>query len=489
MAAVKTAQLYIDGKWTDGAATEQLEVINPATEEVIGYVPQATPNDVRDAVAAARRAFDSGPWSRMSYTERAQVMLRMADELQRRSAELVELNIAEAGSTRALAEFLQVTAPIEIFNDLAARVMPSFDFERPLRPVFGRGIGQGMVVREPYGVAALVTAFNFPLYLNLFKIGPALAAGCTVVLKPSPYTPLEALAVAEVAEAAGLPEGVLNIVTGDVDSGQTLTSHPDVDVVSFTGSDMVGRMVYRQSADTLKKVMLELGGKSANIILEDANLDRILESVLGFITHAGQGCALFTRILVHETLYDELVARAKMALDFIKIGDPSDPTVMMGPLIREAQRHKVEGLVRAAVDEGAQIAYGGGRPAHLEKGFFVEPTLLVDVDNSMQIARKEVFGPVGVVIPFKDDQDAVRLANDSEYGLAGGVWSADPLRALNVARQLRVGTVILNGAGGGLNPDGPFGGYKDSGIGRENGQYGLSEFLQHKAIHWPAGNA
>jgi aldehyde dehydrogenase (NAD+) len=487
---VKTTQLYIDGKWTDGASTEEVEVLNPASEEIIATVPQGTPSDVKAAVDAARRAFDSGPWSEMGHSRRAQVMLRMAEEFDRRREELIDLNIAEAGSTRALAEFLQIAAPIEHFADLAGRVVSGFDFERPLRPVFGRGIGQGMVVREPYGVAALVTAFNFPFYLNLFKIGPALAAGCTVVLKPSPYTPLEALVIGEVAEAAGLPAGVLNIVTGDVDSGQTLTTHPDVDVVSFTGSDVVGRSVLKQSADTLKKVLLELGGKSANIILEDADLDKVLQSVLGgFITHAGQGCALMTRVLVHQSLFDDLVTRVKATLGFLKIGDPSDPTVMMGPLIRESQRKKVEQMIHSALDEGAQIEYGGGRPSHLEKGFFVEPTLLSNVDNSMQIARKEVFGPVAVVIPFSDEREAVRLANDNEYGLAGGVWSADPLRALQIARQLRVGTVIVNGAGGGLNPDGPFGGYKQSGVGRENGQYGLSEFLQHKAIHWPAGNA
>jgi aldehyde dehydrogenase (NAD+) len=489
MTAVRTPNLYIDGTWVGSTGAETLEVINPATEELIGTVPQATPADVHRAIAAARKAFDAGPWPRMTPAERAAILANMAAELDRRRAELIELNIAEAGSTRALAEFLQIVTPIEHLADLAARVMPRFDFEAAMLPVVGRGIGQGIVLREPYGVAALVTAFNFPFYLNLFKSGPALAAGCTVVLKCSPYTPLEALVLGEAAEVAGLPPGVLNIITGDIDAGEALTRHPDVDIVSFTGSDVVGRKVYGQGAETLKKVVLELGGKSANIILDDVDLDKVLESVLGgFITHAGQGCALFTRILVHHSLHDELVARVKAVLDFITVGDPSDPSVMMGPLIREVQRERVEALIRNGLDEGAQLAHGGGRPAHLDRGFFLEPTLFVGVDNAMTIARKELFGPVGVVIPFRDEQEAIDIANDSDYGLAAGVWSGDPARALRVARRLRTGMVVVNGGGGGLNPCGPFGGYKQSGIGRETGEYGMAEFLQHKAIHWPVAS-
>ncbi|WP_231611386.1 aldehyde dehydrogenase family protein, partial [Rhodococcus sp. CX] len=332
-----------------------------------------------------------------------------------------------------------------------------------------------------------ITPFNFPFFLNVFKVAPALAAGCTAVLKCSPYTPFEALVFGEVAEAAGLPDGVLNIITGDVEAGAALTTNPGVDIVSFTGSDTVGTKVYGQSAQSLKKVVLELGGKSANILLDDADLDDVMQSVLGgFITHAGQGCALLTRILVHESLHDELVARVKMALDYVTVGDPADPAVTMGPLIRETQRRRVEELIRVGQDEGAEIAYGGGRPAGLDKGFFVEPTLFVGVDNSMRIAQTEVFGPVGVVIPIRDDEDAVRIANDSPFGLAGGVWSSDPLRAHGIARRLRTGMVVVNGGGGGLSPDGPFGGYKRSGIGREFGAAGLSEFLQHKTIQWPA---
>jgi aldehyde dehydrogenase (NAD+) len=486
MTQVATRGLYIDGGWVNGGGDEILHVVNPATEELIATVPQATPADIDLAVGAARRAFDEGPWPRMRPVERAAVLSAMAAEFDRRRAELVDLNITEAGSTRMLSEFLQVGTPIDHFTDLAERVLPSFDFELPVLPVVGHGIGQGVVVREPYGVAALITAFNFPFLLNLAKIGPALAAGCTAVLKCSPYTPLEALVIGEIAETAGLPAGVLNIVTGGVAAGEALTRHPGVDIISFTGSDTVGRKVYAQGAETLKKVVLELGGKSANIILDDTNLDNVMESVIGgFITHAGQGCALLTRILVHESLHDELVGRITGALNFITIGDPADPANLLGPLIRETQRQRVEALIQVGLGEGAQIAYGGGRPAHLDKGYFLEPTLFVGVDNSMKIARAEFFGPVGVVIPFANDDEAVHIANDSEYGLSGGVWSADPARAAGVARRLRTGMVVINGGGGGLNPNAPFGGYKSSGIGREFGKFGLSEFLQHKALQWP----
>ncbi|MEB3031199.1 aldehyde dehydrogenase family protein [[Mycobacterium] nativiensis] len=486
--ATETRSLYIDGAWTTGVGDETLTVLNPATEETIAEVPQACVADVDAAVGAARRAFDEGPWPAMSPTERSRILAAMADELQKRRAELVDLNIAEAGCTRLIAEYLQVGTPIDHFADLAQRVLPRFAFEEPVAPIVGHGIGQGIVVREPYGVAGLITAFNFPFLLNLAKLGPALAAGCTAVLKCSPYTPLEALVLGEIADAAGLPPGTLNIVTGDVAAGEALTRHPGVDIISFTGSDAVGSKVYAQGAQTIKKVVLELGGKSANIILDDTDLDKVMESVLGgFITHAGQGCALQTRILVHQSLHDELVARIVGGLGYISVGDPADPATLMGPLIRDVQRGRVESLIAVGVDEGAQIAYGGGRPAHLDRGYFLEPTLFVGVDNAMRIAQEEFFGPVGVVIPFSDDDDAVRIANDSRYGLAGGVWSGNPIRALNVARRLRTGMVVINGGGGGLNPGAPFGGYKASGIGREFGEHGLSEFLQHKALQWPAG--
>ena len=480
-----TYRLYIDGEWVDSDGSDVIEVINPATEEIIGRVPQATRTDVARAIAAAREAFDSGPWPRMTPRERSEVMLRMADVMDARLQDLIELNMREAGSTRPLAESIQVGIPVAHFRAMAEDTMLTFDYERPVRPFIGDGIGQGVIVREAWGVAALISAYNFPFFLNVMKLAPALASGCTLVLKPAPTTPLEAFILAEIAEEAGLPKGVLNVVTGDIEAGQELTTNPSVDLISFTGSDTVGRLVYQQAAPTLKKVVLELGGKSANIITEDADLTKVLPSILmGITLHAGQGCSLLTRTLVHESRHDELVAMVKAALDYIKVGDPSDADTVMGPLISEAQRAKVEALIKVGQDEGANIAYGGGRPAGLGKGFYVEPTLFVNVDNSMQIAQKEFFGPVGVIIPFKDDADAVRIANESEFGLGGGVWAKDPARAYAIAKQVRAGHITVNGGGGGLSWFHAFGGYKQSGLGREWGSAGLDEFLQTKTIGW-----
>ncbi|CAJ1586054.1 aldehyde dehydrogenase family protein [[Mycobacterium] wendilense] len=483
-----TTSLFIDGTLCDGTGTETLDVLNPATEEVIAQVPQAAARDVRMAIEAARRAFDEGPWPTLHPRERAKVLLRMADALEERRTELIDLNVREAGSTRPLAEFLQVGIPLEHFRDMAERVLPAFDFERGVRPRIGRDLGQGVVLREPAGVAALVSAYNFPLLLNVMKLAPALAAGCTVVLKPAPTTPLEALVFGEIAQEAGLPPGVLNIVTGDAEAGRELTTNPMVDLVSFTGSDTVGRLVYEQAAPSLKKVVLELGGKSANIVCDDADLVAASSAVVtNMVTQAGQGCALLTRTLVHRSRYEELVSMVSQGLAGIVVGDPADPSTMMGPLISAAQREKVESLIGSGVAQGASIAFGGGRPAGLDRGFFVEPTLFVDVDNSMEIAQKEFFGPVGVIIPFDDDDHAVRLANDSDFGLAGNVSAADPVRAYAIAKRIRAGTVSINGGGGSVSPHVPFGGYKQSGLGREWGEAGLEEYLQTKAVLWSAG--
>jgi aldehyde dehydrogenase (NAD+) len=482
MTQVATRGLYIDGGWVNGGGDEILHVVNPATEELIATVPQATPADIDLAVGAARRAFDEGPWPRMRPVERAAVLSAMAAEFDRRRAELVELNITEAGSTRMLSEFLQVGTPIDHFTDLAERVLPSFDFEQPVLPVVGHGIGQGVVVREPYGVAALITAFNFPFLLNLAKIGPALAAGCTAVLKCSPYTPLEALVIGEIAETAGLPAGVLNIVTGGVAAGEALTRHPGVDIISFTGSDTVGRKVYAQGAETLKKVVLELGGKSANIILPDADLQKaVAGGVQACFLNSGQSCDAPTRMFVQRAQHDQAVAIAKAAAEATKAGDPNVKGTSIGPVVNEAQFRKIQRLIETGIAEGATLVAGGpGRPEGLNRGYYVRPTVFANVKPEMTIAREEIFGPVLSILPYDSEEQVIRMANDTVYGLSGYVQSSDLDHARRVAAQLRTGQVRLNGAG----PDfaAPFGGYKQSGNGREWGEFGLEEFLETKAI-------
>jgi aldehyde dehydrogenase (NAD+) len=483
-----TDRLYIDGAWVESTGDEYSDVLNPATEEILAKVPVGNKTDVQKAIAAARKAFDEGPWPRLSVRDRQKILLRMAEVIESHADEITELNMREAGSTRAMAAGFQVGIPVVAFRDTVERVLSGFAFEQPLPPavVPGLGIGQGIVSKEPIGVAGLVTAYNFPFFLNVFKVAPALAAGCTAVLKPAPTTPLEAFILGTFADEAGLPPGVLNIVTGDIEAGLELTTNPMVDMISFTGSDVVGRKVYTQAAASLKKVVLELGGKSANIICDDADVAAAaVASLMGITVHAGQGCALLTRTLVHRSRYDEFVATLSAMLDAVKVGDPFDETTGMGPLISAVQRAKVESLISTGREEGAQVVYGGGRPAGLDRGFFVEPTIFTGVTNDMTIARTEFFGPVGVVIPFDNDDEAVRLANDSDFGLSGGVWAKDPARAFAIAKQLRTGTVAVNG-GGAPNLAAPFGGYKQSGLGREWGAAGVEEFLQHKSITWGA---
>jgi aldehyde dehydrogenase (NAD+) len=486
--ALESNGLYIDGKWIDAASDEELAIVNPATELTIGQVPQASVADIDRAVDAARRAFDDGPWPRMSPRERSDVLQRFVQAIADRRTELVDLIIAEAGAARPIAEAFQFDAPVRFSYWFAERAA-TFPYEDPLPPqISPRGLGQGVIRKEPVGVVAAITAFNYPLYLNLAKVAPALAVGNTVVLKPSPYTPLEALVLGEIADAAELPPGVLNVVTGDIAESEHLTTHPGVDMVSFTGSDVVGKQIMGQAADSLKKVLLELGGKSPNIVFAGADVGRFAAAAAyAFTIHCGQGCALPTRILAERSVYDDVVEGLKAALAKVKVGDPADPSVTMGPLIRAAQRDRVERYVASGTDDGATLAFGGRRPGDLPQGFFFEPTLFTDVDNSMTVAQDEIFGPVGVVIPFDGEEEAVAIANDTRYGLAASLWHPKPTRAFELAKQVKAGTVTINGGGGGPSPWAPFGGYKQSGIGREFGDYGMLEFTELKTVSWSAG--
>jgi acyl-CoA reductase-like NAD-dependent aldehyde dehydrogenase len=482
--AVTEHGLYIAGEWTEATGT-LIPVDNPATEEIIAHVSSASSADAGRAVGAARRAFDEGEWGRTSPQERREVLKRFASIMERRRGELVELNVAECGSVRSFAESGQVGGAIAHLN-ATIQAMDSFPWDEPTPAHFGNGIGQGMAVREGFGVAVLISAYNFPLWLNMTKLAPALAAGCTVVLKPASTTPLEGLILAEIGQEAGLPAGVLNVITGGREANQTLVTHPGVDIVSFTGSDAVGRQIYVQAAQTLKKVVLELGGKSANIITEDADIDAVAAEVAAHTTkQAGQGCSLLTRTLVHRSRQAELVEKVAERLRQVRVGNPADPGVDMGPLISQAQREKVEQLIATGKAEGATLVTGGGRPTDLDRGYYVEPTLFTDVENSMAIAQEEFFGPVNVVIGFGSDDEAVELANASPYGLSGAVHASDPVRAYSIARRLRTGGVSLNGGGGAFpNSTVPFGGYKASGLGREYGRWGIDEYLQTKAITW-----
>lgn len=480
--------LYIDGEWVEPGDRTRIDVDNPATEEVIARVVEATEDDVDAAVKAARAAHDDGRWSGLDPKQRQTVLTRFAEIMDERKAELVQIDIAECGSVGWFADAGQVSGAIAHLRS-TIEAMDRFDWVKSSPVHFGNGIGQGQVIRESYGVAALISAYNFPLWLNMTKLAPALAAGCSVVLKPASTTPLEGLILAEIAEAAGIPQGVVNVITGGRVPTTALTIHPGVDMVSFTGSDVVGAQIYQQAASSIKKVVLELGGKSPNIVLEDADLDTVAAQVVTHtIIQAGQGCSLLMRTLVHRSRHDELVEKVAAGLAAIKVGDPADEGTQMGPLISAAQRSKVEELIGTGVEAGATLVTGGKRPEGLDKGYYIQPTLFANVDNKMRIAQEEFFGPVNVIIPFDSDDEAVELANDSIYGLSGAVNGADTLRAYGIARRLRTGAVIING-GGGAFPDisMPFGGYKASGIGREYGEWGIEEYLQTKSIGWAAG--
>jgi len=478
-------RLFIGGEWTAPAGTATIDVISPATEEVVGRVPDATQADVDKAVAAARQAFDSGPWPHMTPAERAAVITKVSDAIKGEMQELAELISSEMGSPVGWGTMAQVLAPTMIL-DYYAGLAGSFAFDEVRQGL----MGQVLVAKEPVGVVAAISPWNVPMFIAAAKLAPALVAGCTVVFKPAPETPLDAFRLAELFEQAGLPKGVLSVLPAGREVGEHLVRHPGVDKVSFTGSTVAGKKIGAICGEQLKRFSLELGGKSAAVLLDDVNLAEALPMLLpNAIMNNGEACIAQTRILAPRDRYQEVVEALVDTVSGMKVGDPLDPTTEVGPLVAERQRDRVEGYIKIGQEEGAKVALGGGRPASMSKGWFVEPTVFVDVDNSMRIAQEEIFGPVLAVIPYDGgDDEAVAIANDSSYGLCGSVWTADPERGLKVARGVRTGTYMLNSPIP-IDFSTPFGGYKESGIGREFGPDGLELFLEKKSINLPAGYA
>ncbi|MCH2172973.1 aldehyde dehydrogenase family protein [Myxococcota bacterium] len=486
---MKTWQLYIDGKWVDAQDHRTYSVPNPATEEEIAQVPDASVADIDRAVAAARRAFDTGPWSNTPLEERVALLDRIADIIERRKDEFRDALVAAHG-----AEFVthtqQLESPIRLIRNYA-EIARRFPFEEMLPLVeqplpSGSNLVSSLLVRQPVGVCALIPTWNFPLWVTSQKFAPALAAGCTMVVKPSPWGPIIDLMIAEVVEEAGLPPGVLNVVSGQApEIGPALVEDPRIDMVSFTGSNATGMRIMEGVAKNLTRVHFELGGKSALIVLDDYDLDAAVPSASSpAFFHAGQGCAMTTRVLVQRSRHDELVSKmAAFVENAVKIGNPSDPSVLLGPVIRPERRGAIEEYIASANEQGADLATGGGRPAELDRGWFVEPTIFGNVRSDMRVAQEEIFGPVVSVIPFEDEDDAIRIANDSNYGLFGGILSNDTQRAIGMARRLRTGGVTINSAINSFQK--PSGGFKHSGIGRENGRFGLEEYTELQVVMWP----
>jgi aldehyde dehydrogenase (NAD+) len=480
--AEKTTALLIDGDQIPGGGGT-FATINPATEEVIGFAADGMAGDMDRAVAAARGAFDDTDWARDT-DFRVHCLRQLRDALNAEIESLRTITVAEVGTPVALTHGGQLQMPVDDL-EFPAQTAESYSWTTDLGVAAPLGISsRRTVVREPFGVVAAITPWNFPHQLNLAKIGAALATGNTVVLKPAPDTPWCAAEVGRiVAERTDIPPGVLNIVTSsDHAVGAQLAADSRVDLVSFTGSTVTGSAVMTAAAQTVKKVFLELGGKSAFIVLDDADLAAACaKAAFAVARHAGQGCAFTSRLLVPRERYDDAVASAAHAMKQVRVGDPADPDTVCGPVISARQRDRVEGYLRLALDEGGFFACGGGRPPHLASGFYVEPTVIGGLTNEARVAREEIFGPVLTVLAYDDDADAVRIANDSPYGLSATVYGADPERAGRLATRLRVGTVNVNG-GIWYSADMPFGGYKQSGIGREMGLAGFEEYLQTKAI-------
>ena len=473
-------RLFIGGEWVAPATSDRFDVTNPATEKVIASAPAGSPEDMDSAVAAARSAFDDGPWPHLPAAERADAMQRVLDGIMARSNELAELITAEMGAPLLFSHLAQVGATGMVL-DYFVNLTRSYPFEE-VRPGF---LGPALVRREPVGVCAGIIPWNVPLFIAMLKLGPALASGSTIVLKPAPETPLSALVLAQIIDEADLPAGVVNVVPGGREAGEHLVTAAGVDKVSFTGSTLAGRRIGALCGERLRRCTLELGGKSAAIILDDADLATTLPALLpNAVMNNGQACVAQTRILASRARYDEIVDAITEATRSMVVGDPADMSTEIGPLVAERQRERVEGYIAQGLHEGARITTGGGRPDL--PGYFVDPTVFADVDNSMTIAREEIFGPVISVIAYDDPADAVRIANDSDYGLCGTVWTADVEGGIDIARAVRTGTYTVNGFA--MEWSAPFGGFKNSGVGRELGPEGLGAYLEAKTINLPNGH-
>jgi aldehyde dehydrogenase (NAD+) len=465
-------KVFIGGEWVAPSGTEPIEVVNAATEEVMGTIPACAPEDADRAVAAAREAFEG--WAATPREERARYLEAIAAGLGERAEELAATITQELGMPLKLSQIIQVGLPTSQFAAMP-KLMEEVAWEEE--------IGNSKVLREPVGVLGAITPWNYPPNQIAAKVAPALAAGCTVVLKPSEVTPLNAFLLAEVIEAAGLPAGVFNLVTGTGPVvGEAIAAHPGVDMVSFTGSTRAGRRVSELASATVKPVAMELGGKSPNLILDDADLERAVpDGVAKCFLNSGQTCSALTRMLVPRQRLAEAEELAKTAAEAFTPGDPFDASTRLGPLVSELQRERVRGYIRKGEEEGAKLLTGGAEPPEgLDRGFFVRPTVFSEVDAEMTIGQEEIFGPVLAIQPYQGEDDAIRIANSTEYGLAGGVWSADTDRAIGIAKRIRTGQIEING--GAFNPLAPFGGYGQSGHGRENGRYGIEELLQVKSL-------
>jgi aldehyde dehydrogenase (NAD+) len=473
-------RFYIGGQWVAPAGTGTLDVISPHTEDVIGRVPEGTTADMDRAVAAAREAFDNGPWPQMEPADRAAAVGRLADLYATRLDEMAELITEEMGSPITFSQLAQAPQP-QMMLSYFAELGRNFTWEDDRPGLFG----PVTVRREPVGVVAAIVPWNVPQFTIMTKLPAALVAGCTVVLKPAPETPLDAYLLAELIDQADLPPGVVNIVPAGREAGEHLVSHSGVDKVAFTGSTAAGRRIGSICGQQLKRCSLELGGKSAAIILDDADLAATVGWLeMASLMNNGQACVAQTRILAPRSRYDETVDAVAAMVAGLTVGDPADPATQIGPLVARRQQDRVEGYISIGEDEGAKVVTGGSRASGRERGWYVAPTVFADVDPAMRVAREEIFGPVLAVIPYDDEEQAIRIANDSDYGLAGTVWTADAERGMQVARRVRTGTYGVNLYM--IEACAPFGGYKASGIGRELGPEGLMGYLEYKSIARPA---